>query len=144
MRRKQYFFTHIVKSSANIYESSVSQFFRTITQPQTGQNTFMKSKLVIMLTIILGAIGILSSFTLVLEEKAYGQISESFRLGFSELISAKDTSGSSKWQLKTGRWGLTWNSWSRIYTSISTWTLSHYSERAENGDLKDILLWNLS
>lgn len=103
MRRKQYFFTHIVKSSANIYESSVSQFFRTITQPQTGQNTFMKSKLVIMLTIILGAIGILSSFTLVLEEKAYGQISESFRLGFSELISAKDTSGSSKWQLKTGR-----------------------------------------
>lgn len=70
------------------------QFFRTITQPQTGQNTFMKSKSIIML--ILGAIGILSSFRLVLEEKAYEQISESFRLGFLELISAKDTSGSSK------------------------------------------------
>ena len=70
------------------------QFFRTITQPQTGQNTFMKSKSIIML--ILGAIGILSSFRLVLEEKAYEQISESFRLGFLELISAKDTSGNSK------------------------------------------------
>lgn len=70
------------------------QFFRTITQPQTGQNTFMKSKSIIML--ILGAIGILSSFRLVLEEKAYEQMSESFRLGFLELISAKDTSGSSK------------------------------------------------
>lgn len=72
------------------------QFFRTITQPQTGQNTFMKSKSIIMLTIILGAIGILSSFRLVLEETAYEQMSESFRLGFLELISAKDTSGSSK------------------------------------------------
>ena len=43
---KQEFFRHILKSSANMYESSGSQFFRTTTGIQSGRDTFDKSRFV--------------------------------------------------------------------------------------------------
>ena len=46
LSRKQDSFRHILKESANMYESSGSQFFKTTTGIQSGPDTFDKSSLV--------------------------------------------------------------------------------------------------
>ena len=76
---KQDSFRHILKRSASIYESSYSQFFRTTTGIQSGQDTFDEPKFVV----ILGVNEVLCSFRLVLEEKIDKVIPESSR---SELL----------------------------------------------------------
>ena len=78
---KQDSFTHILKSSASLYESSGSQLFRTTTGIQSGPDTFDESRFVMT---ILGVIEILCSFRLVLEGKTGKEIPESSRLEFLE------------------------------------------------------------
>ena len=62
-------FRHILKSSASMYESSGSQFFRTTTNIQSGPDAFDESRLVITFLTTLGITEILCSFRLVLEKK---------------------------------------------------------------------------
>ena len=63
-------FRHILKSSASMYESSGSQFFKTTTNIQSGPDAFDESRLVITFLTTLGITEILCSFRLVLEKKA--------------------------------------------------------------------------
>ena len=70
-----------MKSSANLYESSGSQFLRTTTGIQSGPDAFDESRFVMTLLTILGVI---CSFRLVLEGKASEQVLESSRLDFLE------------------------------------------------------------
>ena len=56
---KQDSFRHILKSSANMYESSGSQFFRTTTGMQWGPDVFDESRLVMTFVTILGVMEIL-------------------------------------------------------------------------------------
>ena len=55
---------HILKSSASMYESSGSKFFRTTTGMQSGPDTFDKSSLFMTCLTNLGATEILCSFEL--------------------------------------------------------------------------------
>ena len=75
---------HILKSSASMYESSGSQFFKTTTRVQLGPNAFDESRFVITFLTILGIMEILCSFRLVLEEKTGKEIPKSSRLEFLE------------------------------------------------------------
>ena len=79
-----------MQSSANMYESSGSQFFRTTTGIQSGQDAFDKSRLVMTFLTILGVTEILCSFRLVLERKASKEIPESSRLEFLEKFLANN------------------------------------------------------
>ena len=67
-----------------MYESSGSQFFRSTTGIQSGQDALDQSKLVMTFLTILGVMEILCSFRLVLEGKIGKQIPESLRLEFLE------------------------------------------------------------
>ena len=59
---KQDSFRHIFKSSASMYESSGSQFFRITTGIQSGPHAFEESMLVMTLLTNLGVTEILCSF----------------------------------------------------------------------------------
>ena len=67
-----------------MYESSGSQFFRTITGIQSGSDAFDKSRLVMIFLTILGVTEVLWSFRLDLEGKTGKEIPKSWRLEFSE------------------------------------------------------------
>ena len=74
---KQHSFRHIVKSSASIG----SQFFRTITGIQSGQDTFHESRFVMTFLTILWVTEILCSFRLVLEWKTGNDIPWVIKIG---------------------------------------------------------------
>ena len=57
-------YLHILKSSASMYESSGSPFFRTTTWIQSGPDAFDESRFVLTFLTILGLIEILCSFRL--------------------------------------------------------------------------------
>ena len=80
--RKQDSLRHILKSSANTYESSGSQFFTTTTGIQSGQDAFDESSFAMNFLIIFGVIEILCSFRFVLEGKAGKELLESSRSVF--------------------------------------------------------------
>ena len=80
IRKTRLLETHM-KSSANLYESSGSQFLRTTTGIQSGPDAFDESRFVMTLLTILGVI---CSFRLVLEGKASEEVLESSRLDFLE------------------------------------------------------------
>ena len=69
-------FTLILKSSASMYESLDSQFFRTTTGIQSGPHTFDESKFIMTFLSILGVTEILCSFRLVVEAKTGKDIPE--------------------------------------------------------------------
>ena len=79
---------HILKSSASMYESSGSQFFRTTTGIQSGPDAFDKSRFITIFLTILGVLEILCSFNLVLEGKTRKETAEPSRLEFKEKFSA--------------------------------------------------------
>ena len=64
------------KSSASMYESSSSQFFRTTTGIQSGPDVFHESRFVMTFLTILGVMEILCSSRLVLEGKTGKEIPE--------------------------------------------------------------------
>ena len=67
-----------------MYERSGSQFFRTTTGIQSGQDAFDESRFLETFLTILGVMEILCSFRLVLEGKMGKEILESSRLEFLE------------------------------------------------------------
>ena len=81
---------HILKSSASMYESPVSQFFRTTTGIQSGPDAFDESRFVITFITILGVTEILCSFRLVLQEKRGKEIPKWPRLEFLEKLLANN------------------------------------------------------
>ena len=81
---KQDSFRHILKSSASMYESSGSQFFRTTTGIQLGADAFDESKFIMTFLTILGGMEILCSFRLVLERKTGKETPASSRSEFLE------------------------------------------------------------
>ena len=85
---KQDSFIHILKSSANMYESSGSRFFRTTTGIQSGPDAFDESRFVMTFLTTLGVREILCSFRLVLEGKQGKRYPESSSLEFLEKFSA--------------------------------------------------------
>ena len=87
---KQDSFRHLLKSSASMYKSSGSQFFRTTTSIQSGPYVFHDSRFLITFLAILGVIEILCSFRLVLERKTGKKIPEPSRLEFVEKFSANN------------------------------------------------------
>ena len=87
---KQDSFRHLLKSLANMQESSGSQFFRTTTGIESGPDGFDKSKFIMIFLNILGVTGILCSFSLVLEGKTGKEIAESTRLKFLEKFSGNN------------------------------------------------------
>ena len=87
---KQDSFRHILKSSASMYESSGSQFFRTTTGIQSGPDALNESRFVMTFLTILRVTEILCSFRLVLEGKTGREISESSRLEFLEKFLANN------------------------------------------------------
>ena len=80
-------FRKILKSSASLYETFGSQFFRTATGIQSGPDTFDESKVVMTFLTIKGVTEILCSFRLVLEGKTGKEIPESPRVEFLEKFS---------------------------------------------------------
>ena len=74
------FQTQTEASSASLYESSGSQFFRTTTGIQSGPDDFDEPRFVMTFLTILGVTEILCSFRLVLEGKRGKEIPESSRL----------------------------------------------------------------
>ena len=80
----------ILKSSANMYESSGQQFFKINTGIQSVLDAFDKSKLVVTFLTNLGVTEILCSFKLVLEWKIGKEIPESSRLEFLESFLANN------------------------------------------------------
>ena len=74
--------SNTLKSLASMYESSGSQFFRTITGIQSGPDALDESRFAMTFLIILGVMEILCSFRLVLEGKTGKEIPESSRLEF--------------------------------------------------------------
>ena len=68
--------THI-KSSASMYKSSGSQFYRTTTEIQSGPHDFDESRFVMSFSPILGATEILCSFRLVPDGKTGKKIPKS-------------------------------------------------------------------
>ena len=87
---KQDSFRHLLKSSARMYESSGSQFFRTTTGIQSRPDSFDKSRFVMTFLTILGLMEILYSFRLVLEGKTGKEIPESSKLELLEKFSANN------------------------------------------------------
>ena len=81
---KQDSFRHILKSSANMCESSGAQFFKTTTGIQSGPDAFDESRFVISFLTIVGVTEILCSFRLVLEGETGKGIPVSSRLEFLE------------------------------------------------------------
>ena len=81
---------HILKSSASMYESPVSQFFRTSTGIQSGPDAFDESRFAITFITILGITEILCSFRLVLQEKRGKDIPKWPRLEFLEKLLANN------------------------------------------------------
>ena len=79
-----------MKSSADIYESSDSQFLRTTIRIQPGPDAFDESRFVMTFLTILGVTEILCSFRLVLEGKAGKDIPESSKLEFLERFLANN------------------------------------------------------
>ena len=77
-------FRHILKSTASMYESSGSQFFKTTTGIQSGPDVFDESRFVMTFLNIVGVMEILCSFRLVQEGNSGKQIPESSRLEFLE------------------------------------------------------------
>ena len=77
---KQDSLRHLVTSSASMYESSGSQFFRTTTEIQPGPDAFDESMSLMTILTILGVKEILCSFKFVLEGKTGKEIPESSRL----------------------------------------------------------------
>ena len=77
-----------MNSSASMYESSGSQFFRTTTGIQSGPDAFDEPLMRFVMTFltILRFTEILCSFRLVLEGKTGKEISESSRLEFLEVL----------------------------------------------------------
>ena len=71
-------------------ESSGSQFFRTTTGIQSGQDAFDDSRFAMTFLTILGVMEILCSFRLVLEGKAGKEIPESSRFEFLEKFLANN------------------------------------------------------
>ena len=67
-----------------MYYSSGSQFFRTITETQSGADAFDESRFVMTFFTILGVTEILYGFRLVLEGKTGSKIPRSSRLEFLE------------------------------------------------------------
>ena len=82
--------SHILKSSASIYGSSGSQFFRTTTAIQSRPDTCDESRFVMTFLTILGVTEMLCSFRLVLDGKTGKKIPESSRLEFLEKFLAKN------------------------------------------------------
>ena len=80
----------MLKSSANMKESSGSQFFRTTTGIQSGPDAFDKSRFITAFLTILGVTEILCSFKLVVERKTGKETPESSRLEFKEKFSANN------------------------------------------------------
>ena len=80
----------ILKSSASMYESSGSQFFRTTTGIQSGMDAFDESRFIMTFLIILGVTEILCSFILVLEGKRGKEMPQSLRLGFLQKFLANN------------------------------------------------------
>ena len=76
--------SNTLKSSASVYESSDSQFFRTTTGIQSGPDAFDESRFVMTFLTILGVTEILCSFRLVLRGKTGKEIPESSRSEFLE------------------------------------------------------------
>ena len=87
---KQDSFRHLLKSSARMYESSGSQFFRTTTGIQSRPDSFDKSRFVMTFLTTLGLMEILYSFRLVLEGKTGKEIPESSKLELLEKFSANN------------------------------------------------------
>ena len=79
-----------LKGSASMYESSGSQFFKSITVMQSGPGAFDESRFVMTFLTILGVTEILCSFRLILEGKTGTQIPESSKLEFLEKFLAKN------------------------------------------------------
>ena len=77
-----------------MYESSGSQFFRTITEIQTGPDAFDESRFVMFFSIILRVMETLCSFRLVLEGKTGKEILESSRFEFLEKFLANNFASS--------------------------------------------------
>ena len=73
---KQDHFRHLLESSASMYESSGSQFFRITTRIQSGLDAFDVSRLVTTFLTILGVTGILCNFRSDLEGKTGTEIPE--------------------------------------------------------------------
>ena len=84
IQTKQLHFLRKLKSSAGIYESSGSQFFRTTIGIQSGLDVFDESRFVMNFLTILAVIEILCSFRLVSERKTGKVILKSSRLEFLE------------------------------------------------------------
>ena len=74
----------MLNSSASMYESSGSQFFRTTTGIQSGPDAFDESRFIMTILTILGVTEILCNFRLILEGSTGKEISESSRLEFLE------------------------------------------------------------
>ena len=93
----------MLKSLASMYESSGSQFFRTITGIHSEPDTFDESRFIMNFLAILGVMEILCSFRLVLEGTTGKEKPESSRFEFLEkfiannfaLSSAEDSTSSS-------------------------------------------------
>ena len=81
---KQDSFRHLLKSSVSMQESSSSQFFRTTTGIQSGQDAFDKSRFMMTFLTILGVMEILCSFRLILEGKTGKGIPQPSTLEFSK------------------------------------------------------------
>ena len=79
-----------MKSSASLYESTGSQFFRTTNEIHSGPDAFDESSFVMTFLPILAVTQILCSFRLVLEGKTGNKIPESSRLEFSEKFLANN------------------------------------------------------
>ena len=71
-----------------MHETSGSQFFRTTTGIQSGQDVFDKSRFIVTFLTTLGVTEILCNFKLVLEGKTGKEIPEPSRLEFLEKFSA--------------------------------------------------------
>ena len=76
--------------SANIFKSSGSQFFRTITKVQSGVETRTKTRSIMTFLTISGVIYIFCRFRLLLEVTTCTTLPESSILGFSEKILANN------------------------------------------------------
>ena len=79
---KKTLFRQVLKSSASMYESLGSQFYRTTTRMQSGPDAFDDSRFVMTFLTTLGGMEILRSFRLVLEGKTGKEIPESVRVEF--------------------------------------------------------------
>ena len=93
---------HILKSSASIYESLGSQFFRTTTGIQSGPDTFDESRFVMIFFTILGVTEILCSFRKT--GKTGNKMPDSSRLELLEKFLANSfaLSDNTSWPLNRG------------------------------------------